>query len=206
MRLQTFYLLREVYSEAVKTIIAVESEQCEYSVREMKVYFIGFQTNHYKIPDVIEYSTEVERLSKIKGLVNDDCGIPIDSIEELVCSNLNLDSKPTPPKAPTAAAGDSGDTKETPAGGEGEVKKEEKKDEDAEENVGKKTTEDTWSHYELKLESDANYLEALKHDHIIPIMSYDLCSTIVHWPEAHFKYVDKLVEKAWVDGLKEAFG
>ena len=62
------------------------------SVREMKVYFIGFQSNHYAVPDVVEYTTEVERLSKIKGLVNDDCGIPIDSIEELVCSNLNLDA------------------------------------------------------------------------------------------------------------------
>ena len=53
---------------------------------------------------------------------------------------------------------------------------EEKKETEAEE---KKKKEDTWSHYELKLECDANYLEALKHDHIIPIMSYDLCSMVI---------------------------
>ena len=57
----------------------------------------------------------------------------------------------------------------------------------------------------MKLDSDANYLEALKHDHIVPIMSFDLCSMVVHWPEAHFKYVDKAVEKAWVEGLKTSF-
>ena len=68
----------------------------------MKVYFIGFQSNHYAVPDVVEYTTEVERLSKIKGLVNDDCGIPIDSIEELVCSNLNLDA---PVEDPTKKVG-----------------------------------------------------------------------------------------------------